>query len=224
MVVANVELLATWLGQESFATTLARPLAWREAMVAAPQTPGMLFTAEHPPTLTLGRRGTWSDVLWSAEQRAAVGMEVCDAPRGGEVTLHAPGQLVGYPVVAVGREIRQHIGALVEAALVLLEDLGAHGLSREGPHPGVWAGDRKVASVGVHVSRGVAVQGVAINLAVDPSLFSALVPCGRRSTQLANATAFGARACALPEAARRFSMCFAAVTQGTLGTLDGEPT
>src|SRR5690606_1046200 len=112
-------------------------------------------------------------------------------PRGGEVTLHGPGQLVAYPVVAVGRRIRDHIIRLCDVAIALLAELGVDGCEFRMEHPGVWRGAEKLASIGIHVSRGVSVQGISINLDVDPTLFGALVSCGLRGVTVTSAVAVG---------------------------------
>lgn len=191
----------------AFEAALERQLAAREEVVAG--APGILLLVEHPPVLTLGRRARPEDVLWSPEQRAAAGLAVFEAPRGGEVTLHAPGQLVAYPVIAVGRKIREHIVRLGAAATKLLAELGVEGSEFRMEHPGVWRGPDKLASIGVHVSRGVSVQGIAINLDVDPALFGSLVSCGLRGVTVTSAAAVGGRPVAVEAAARRFAAIFA---------------
>lgn len=196
-----------WLGRLGFAEALALQLEARERVVAGE--PGVLFLVEHPPVLTLGRRGRMEDILWSAEQRAAVGMEVHEAPRGGEVTLHGPGQLVAYPVVAVGRRIRDHIIRLGDVAIALLAELGVDGCEFRMEHPGVWRGAEKLASIGIHVSRGVSVQGISINLDVDPTLFGALVSCGLRGVTVTSAVAVGGAPITVEAAARRFAEVYA---------------
>lgn len=170
-------LLGRWLGTQPFAACLEEQLRTREA-VAEGTAPETLFMVEHPPTLTLGRRGTREDVLWSDERLAEEQVAVCETPRGGEVTLHAPGQLVAYPIVKVGRRIREHICQMAEVTMALFAQLGVEGTEFRMDHPGVWRGDTKMASIGIHISRGVSVQGMSINLAVAPHLFGALVSCG----------------------------------------------
>jgi lipoate-protein ligase B len=192
-----------WLGRLDFEAALALQLAARERVQAGE--PGVLLLVEHPPVLTLGRRGRMEDILWSAEQREAAGMTVVEAPRGGEVTLHGPGQLVAYPVVTVGRRIREHIVRLGEVAVALLSELGVEGCEFRMEHPGVWRGSEKLASIGIHVSRGVAVQGISINLDVERGLFGALVSCGLRGVSVTSAVAVGGRAIATDVAARRFA-------------------
>ena len=201
-------LVGRWLGLRDFAEVLALQTQAREAVVAGE--PPTIFLVEHPPVLTLGRRANPEDILWSDAERAAAGMTVIEAPRGGEVTLHAPGQLVVYPVVAVGRKIREHIVRLGEVGVALLAELGVEGAEFRMGHPGVWLGDRKLGSIGVHVSRGVSVQGLSLNLDVDPALFSALVSCGLRGTEVTSARALGGRAISVEDAARRYAALFAA--------------
>ena len=201
-------LVARWLGRREFAEVLALQLAAREAIVAGE--PPTIFLVEHPPVLTLGRRASTADILWSEAERAAAGMTVIEAPRGGEVTLHAPGQLVVYPVIAVGRKIREHIVRLGEVAATLLAELGVTDCEFRMAHPGVWFGDRKLGSIGVHVSRGVSVQGLSLNLDVDPALFSALVSCGLRGTEVTSARALGGLETTIEAAARRYAALFAA--------------
>lgn len=201
-------LAATWLGRRDFAEVLELQLALRERVIAG-ETPTMLLV-EHPPVLTLGPRANEADVLWDAAARAEIGMSVVRTPRGGEVTLHAPGQLVVYPVLAIGRKIREHIVRLGEVGAALYAELGVPGCEFRMAHPGVWLGERKLASIGLHISRGVAVQGIALNLDVDPGLFAALVSCGLRGVEVTSARAVGGQAVAVEAAGRRYAELFAA--------------
>jgi len=174
---------AEWLGREAFAPCLERQLERREAILAG-NARERLYFVEHPATLTLGRRGTRADILWSDELLAAAGVAVAETPRGGEVTLHAPGQLVVYPIVRIGRAIRAHIVALGEATSRWCASEGLEGCEFRMEVPGVWRGERKLASIGVHVSRGIAVQGLSINIAPEPRLFGALVSCGMPQVEM----------------------------------------
>jgi lipoyl(octanoyl) transferase len=201
-------LVAEWLGRERFAPVLQRQLDAREALVAG-EGPATILLVEHPPVLTLGRRGERSDVLWSPALLAARGVEVCETPRGGQVTLHAPGQLVAYPIVQIGWRVREHIVRLGRVAARFFVELGVPEPAFRLDHPGVWVGEHKIASIGVHVSRGVTVQGIAMNLDVEPALFGSLVSCGIRAPVVRNAKDFGARTIALPAAACRFAELFA---------------
>lgn len=201
-------LEGVWLGRSRFAPVLERQLQTRDAVVDGSR-PATILLVEHPPTLTLGRRAERTDVLWAPEMLAARGVEVCETPRGGQVTLHAPGQLVAYPIVRIGWRVREHITRLGRVAVRLFTELGVEGAEFRIEHPGVWVGTQKIASIGVHVSRGVTVQGIAMNLSVEPMLFGSLVSCGMQGPVMRNARDFGAREVTLPWAARRWAELFA---------------
>jgi lipoyl(octanoyl) transferase len=201
-------LRAVWLGRRGFEPALTLQLALRDA-VADGHAPPTVLLVEHPATLTLGRRGQRADVLWTDEQLAAAGVEVCETPRGGQVTLHAPGQLVAYPIVRIGFEVRRHVTRMGNATLALLASIGVQGARFAVDPLGVWHDRGKLASIGVHVARGITVQGIAINLGVDPRLFGALVSCGMRSSSLANAVDVGGDSITVEAAGRRFAAAFA---------------
>lgn len=202
------ELRAVWLGRMAFGPALELQLALREAVVAGTAPPTLLLV-EHPAVLTIGRRGRREDVLWSDAQLAAFGVEIHETPRGGQVTLHAPGQLVAYPVVPIGLQVRRHVTHLATAAIELLASIGVHGCELRTDKLGVWQGEHKLASIGVHISRGVTVQGIAINLDVDARLFAALVSCGMPSATMDNARRLGGEALDIEQAALRYASAFA---------------
>ncbi len=201
-------LTCVWLGRCAFDDALALQLAARERLADGDGEP-VLFLVEHPPAVTLGRRASREDLRWSEQRLADDGVGVYDTPRGGQATLHAPGQLVVYPVLKVGRRIRAHIVRLAEVAIGLLEELGVTGAAFRMDHPGVWIGERKIASIGIHVSRGVTIQGLSVNLDVDSRLFDALVSCGLKDVEIVSASALGARPITIEEAARRYAVLFA---------------
>lgn len=202
-------LVGRWLGTQAFADCLDEQLRIREA-VAAGTSPETLLMVEHPATLTLGRRATREDVLWTDEQLAAEQVAVCETPRGGEVTLHAPGQLVAYPVVHVGRKIREHILRMADVTMALFAELGVDGTEFRMDHPGVWRGATKMASIGVHISRGISVQGMSINLDVAPHLFGSLVSCGLPEVRMTSVAAVSPTPLpAMPELARRWAAHYA---------------
>ncbi len=156
-----------------------------------------LLLLEHPPVITLGRNARRENVVSSEEQLACAGVEVFEADRGGDVTYHGPGQLVGYPIFDL-RSYTPRIGAVefvrrVEEALIrACGDLGVPCKRVEGL-TGVWtenlprrhgdtekneAGEAKIAAIGVHISRGVTSHGFALNVATDLEHFKLIVPCG----------------------------------------------
>jgi lipoyl(octanoyl) transferase len=202
-------LLGRWLGRQPFAECLEQQLRTREAILAGTGAE-TLFMVEHPPTLTLGRRGKREDVLWSDEELAARRVAVCETPRGGEVTLHAPGQLVAYPVIRVGKRIRELLVRMADVTIALFGELGVEGVEFRMDHPGVWRGDTKMASIGLHISRGVSVQGMSVNLDVEPALFGSLVSCGLPEVQMSSVAAVRPGALpAMPNLARRWAELFA---------------
>lgn len=200
-------LAAQWLGRESFDACLERQTTLREAVIEG--APERVLLVEHPPSVTLGRRASEGDVLWSPEELEAREIHVFETPRGGEATLHAPGQLVVYPVLKVGRYIRQLIIDLAETAIDVAGELGATGLEFRMDHPGVWVGERKLASIGIHISRGVSIQGLSLNVDVDPALFGALVSCGLPSVEMVSLRELiDATPPPMPELAERFAHAF----------------
>jgi lipoate-protein ligase B len=143
--------------------------------------PDTLILLEHPHTYTLGRRGKLSDVLVDETALERMGVQVCYVDRGGEVTYHGPGQIVGYPIVDV-----RHLGgpvAYVRALeAVIVHALGDFGLEarRRDDLTGVWVGNEKIAAIGVKISRGITTHGFALNVNTDLSYFQYIVPCGMR--------------------------------------------
>ena len=141
--------------------------------------PDTLLLLEHPHTFTIGRSGTREHVYLNDEELALRGITCLDVDRGGDVTYHGPGQLVGYPIVDlgptpdVGRYLRNLEGCLID----VLAHFGIEAGRLEG-YTGVWLGDRKIAAIGVKVSQGITTHGFALNVATDLSLFGHILPCG----------------------------------------------
>ena len=140
-----------------------------------------LVLVEHePPAITLGRSGRSEHILASRAELARAGVEVHKSTRGGDVTYHAPGQLVAYPIIRLdlhGRDVRGYLRNLEEVLIRLLGRFGIAAGRREGL-TGVWAGEEKIAAIGVAVRRWVTYHGVALNVDPDMSGFEAIVPCG----------------------------------------------
>ena len=139
-----------------------------------------LFLLEHPPTYTLGARGKSEHVLLGEDALARLGTKVVRIDRGGDVTFHGPGQLVGYPIINLndwGQGPLWYVRALEAMLIEALSPFGIDAQRRPG-RPGVWLGNEKIASIGVHVSRGVTSHGFALNVSTDLDYFSHIVPCG----------------------------------------------
>ncbi|WP_082782700.1 lipoyl(octanoyl) transferase LipB [Cephaloticoccus capnophilus] len=169
-------------------TTYAEALARQEALVAqriAGEIADTLVFTEHEPVFTLGRRtGAEQHLLWSEAERTARGITLAQTSRGGDITYHGPGQIVGYPIVSLDtrRDLHAYLRFLEQ---VLINTVGALGLaaSRRPGLTGIWIGERKVAAIGVAVKRWVAYHGFALNLAPDLAHFGGIVPCGIAPTQ-----------------------------------------
>jgi lipoate-protein ligase B len=134
-----------------------------------------LLLVEHDPVVTLGRSARESHIL-DGRRLGELGIAVEPSTRGGQVTYHGPGQLVAYAVVRI-RSIVAHVEALCDAAVAVARDLGIDARYRR-DCPGVWVGDRKLASVGVHVHRKVTVHGLALNVSTALEPFQLIVACG----------------------------------------------
>jgi lipoyl(octanoyl) transferase len=140
----------------------------------------VLYLLEHEHVVTLGRNATTGSLVASKELLALKGVELVETDRGGDVTYHGPGQLVGYPIIALEdgrRDIRRYVHDVEEALIRTLDRFGIDG-RRDQANRGVWVEDRKIASVGIRISRWVTMHGFALNVTTDLSFFSLIVPCG----------------------------------------------
>jgi lipoyl(octanoyl) transferase len=146
----------------------------------AEELPDTLLLLEHPPIYTHGRRSGAGELPFGEDFYRAKGIDLVATDRGGRVTYHGPGQLVGYPIMGV-TDIGSHLRTIEAAIVAALSEEGieAHSRAQEGPdYTGVWVGPRKIASIGVHVSRGVSTHGFAVNVDNDLDPFSWVVACG----------------------------------------------
>jgi lipoyl(octanoyl) transferase len=156
------------------------------ALRQADEIPDTLLLLEHPPVYTRGRRSAAGDLSLSEDCYRERGIEVVKTPRGGKVTYHGPGQLVGYAIMRIA-DIQVHLRTMESALVAALADSGIDARSRceEGSdYTGVWVGERKIASIGVHVSRGVSAHGFAVNVENDLEPFSWVVACGLADVQM----------------------------------------
>jgi lipoyl(octanoyl) transferase len=164
-------------------------LSLQERVHAARQAglvPDVLLLLEHFPVYTRGRRSAAGELPMGEQWYAMQGISVVETNRGGKVTYHGPGQLVGYPIVGVGdvvAYVRLLEGALVAA--LQSEGVAARARADDGPDfTGVWVDARKIASIGVHVARGVTTHGFAVNVENDLQPFAWVVPCGLPDVQM----------------------------------------
>lgn len=170
--------------------------------VASGREPPTLLLVEHDPVITFGRKGGHEHLLTPAKELTRLGFDLVDIERGGDVTYHGPGQLVGYPILPIGRRVRDYLRR-IEAAIV---DLAAtYGISAEGSpgYAGVWIGNEKLCAIGVAIKRGVSLHGFALNVATNLAHFDAIVPCGLEGTGVTSLSALTGRTVSLEEAKAR---------------------
>lgn len=162
----------------SQALTIQRRLA-DELARGAPGASNTILLCEHNPVYTTGRKVALPDA--ACARLRALGAEVEKAGRGGDITFHGPGQLVGYPIIRLadfqsGPAVRWYVNGLEQAIIRACKVWGID--AETSPHTGVWVGDEKIAAIGVQVSRGVTFHGFALNCNTDMTWFSHIVPCG----------------------------------------------
>jgi len=169
------ELWVAQLGRIPYAEALALQEEVR-ARRQAGEIPDALLLLEHPPVYTRGRRTLPADLPMGEDWYRTQGIEVHDVDRGGRVTYHGPGQIVGYPIMAI-TDVVEYLRVMERAVIQALADEGVDAQIRDGL-TGVWVDDRKIGSIGVHVQRGVTTHGFAVNVDNDLQPFEWIIPCG----------------------------------------------
>jgi lipoyl(octanoyl) transferase len=173
------ELWVCHLGEVGYGDALAIQEQIRAGRQSG-ELPDTLLLLEHPPVYTRGRRAGAAELPLGADFYRAHGIDIRDSDRGGRVTYHGPGQLVGYPIMAV-TDVHRYLRTMEQAIIAALAQAGVHARSRHAEgidYTGVWVQDRKVASIGVHISHGISTHGFAVNVENDLEPFSWVVPCG----------------------------------------------
>jgi lipoyl(octanoyl) transferase len=183
---------------------------------AGGRVPDVLLLLEHPPVYTKGRRTTAAELPMGEEWYRMQGIEVCETDRGGRVTYHGPGQLVGYPIVSLKTRANRAAAGRIPASpgsplagarweeaarvdvvayvrgleRVVIDSLADHGVDAQAVEglTGIWVGERKIGSIGVHVSRGVTTHGFAVNVNNDLQPFEWVVPCGLEGCRVTSLT------------------------------------
>jgi lipoyl(octanoyl) transferase len=184
--VSAPELWVCHLGTVDYREALSLQERVRAARQAE-EVPDVMLMLEHWPVYTRGRRSGEGELPMGEEWYRAQGIDVVDTDRGGKITYHGPGQLVGYPIVRVD-DVVAYLRTLEDALAAALhhEGLpGARGRPEDGPdYTGVWVGERKIASLGVHLAHGVTTHGWAVNVENDLQPFSWVVACGLEGVQM----------------------------------------
>ncbi len=166
-----------------------RALDLQLELAAARQTGGIgntLLILEHPPVITLGARKTENKLLLDEAGLQAKGIELVAIGRGGGTTAHNPGQLVLYPILklrSLNLDITSYIRQLEQIGIDLLCELGV-AADRKPGFPGLWVGDKKIASIGVQVKKWVTLHGIAVNISNDLSIFDYIIPCGLNGVKM----------------------------------------
>jgi len=213
-----------WLGVMDYdqAWALQNRLA---AEIARGECPATLLLLEHPPVYTIGRRGGWDHLLWDAAECQRRGIQVREVDRGGDITYHGPGQLVGYPILSLKRVYAQQGLGLVQRYVTDLEEMVIRTLAEFGiagqrfaGHRGVWVetpnGLDKIAAVGVRIQKdGITSHGFALNVNPDLTYFDNIIPCGIRDHGVASLAQLVARPVSVAQVLPSLIAAFADVFQ-----------
>ncbi len=174
------QLLVADLGVMRYAESLELQRAVARARISGEMAEDVLLLVEHPPVVTLGRGTKAGSLTASPELLAARGAELFEVDRGGDVTFHGPGQLVGYPIMDLKRhrqDLHWYLRQVEEALIRALAPFGIAG-ERSAGYTGVWTAGRKLASIGVHARDWVTWHGFALNVSTDLAWFDLMIPCG----------------------------------------------
>lgn len=192
-------IVASWVGRVRY-----QPGWELQRLVAELRSEGKLadtlLLLEHDPVYTLGRRGSEAEVLLPAGDLERLGIDVVRSDRGGLVTYHGPGQLVGYPIFHLGpaADVKGFVCMLEKTMIGAAARFGVNAERVEG-YPGVWVGDAKLGAVGVHVARGITTHGFALNVSTDLAAFNGIVPCGIVDKTVTSLQALTGRAIAMSD-------------------------
>jgi len=177
-----------FLGQVDYQRALELQFELRDAITAGAE--DTLLLLEHPPVITLGRSARPENVLADDSQLIAAGVGRVQISRGGDVTYHGPGQLVGYPLRLVGRAVRKHVEAISGALIALLGEFGVEAHWR-GDNPGIWTEQGKIAALGIDARSKVAMHGFSLNVAPKLEHYRLIVPCGLAEADVTSMAALG---------------------------------
>ncbi|MEX0796825.1 MAG: lipoyl synthase [Acidimicrobiia bacterium] len=213
----GMPLLRTrWLGRLAYAEAWDLQRAFHEGKVEARTGDDYLFLLEHPPVFTIGRNGDANNLLASQQAVAHKGAEVFHVDRGGDITFHGPGQLVGYPIVGLDdpKQIVPYVRKLEEVLIRSVAEFGVEAWREDG-YTGVWTALGKVAAIGVRVSRRVSMHGFALNLDPDMDFFTMMNPCGIEDRPVTSLSELAGRKVSLEEAVEVVERHFAHVFRYT---------
>ena len=204
------ELVVEWLGRRPYGEVLEMQRAIAAERIAGAR-PDTLLLVEHDPVVTLGRSTKREHLLLSQKALEARGVALFDIERGGDVTFHGPGQLVGYPIFDLQQHRQDLHWYLRQLEQALIDTLAAYDVKggRVDKYTGVWVGDRKIASIGVHARSWVTWHGFALNVSTDLSYFDLMVPCGISGVTMTSLVHEANRPIPLDEVSRQVIAAFA---------------
>jgi lipoyl(octanoyl) transferase len=201
------------LGLMAYADALARQQALHEAR-KHDEVPDQLLLLEHPHVITMGRGANPANLLADEAARKYFGVELFETGRGGDVTYHGPGQLVGYPILNLApdrQDVRRYVRDLQEVLVRTAQDFGVTAEPRGGEHVGVWVGRDKLAAIGIRISRWVTMHGFAFNVTTDLQYFQLIVPCGIQGHGVTSLQQLTGKQFAITEVAERVTFHFGEV-------------
>lgn len=217
---------ACWLGRIGYrpAWALQRALVER---VRSGQEPSTLLLLEHDHVFSLGRRATLDHILWDEQECERRGVAIVHSDRGGDITYHGPGQLVGYPIVdlpAVESDILALIRGLERSLIAYLGELGIETVPGDKGYTGVWTPGfgAKVAAIGVKLNHHVSNHGFALNLTNDLDYFRGIVPCGIDDREVTSVAAIGGQAVDVDAAAHAYARHFEAVFHSAIDWISSD--
>jgi lipoyl(octanoyl) transferase len=203
-----------WLGRLPYAEAWALQKQYHREIAEGGRPPTLLLL-EHPRTITLGRSTKSTSLLHSPNDYRRLGFDVFDVERGGDVTYHGPGQLVGYPLFPVVEKVGDYLRKIERALLAVLEQYQLPGRGSPG-YAGIWVGtpegEAKIASIGIAVSRRVSYHGFALNVSTDLDDFNVIVPCGLAGVRVTSLQASLGRPVRVGDVVPQAEQAFAAET------------
>lgn len=213
----------SYLGRVPYAATAALQVELREALRRG-EGPERLLLLEHEPVFSLGRNATVADILWSSAELAFHGVEVAPSDRGGQVTFHGPGQLVGYPILDLHDyylDLHRYLRDLEEVIIRVLSLYDIRG-ERMPEYTGVWVKGEKICALGIRSSGWVTMHGFALNVTTDLSYFGRIIPCGIFERGVTSMEAVTGRTVPLAEVAARTAEVFGEVFGRPVEPVSGE--
>jgi lipoate-protein ligase B len=186
--------------------------------------PDVLLLLEHPPVITLGRNGDWHNLVAPDEILRARGVTRHHVDRGGDITYHGPGQLVGYPLLQLERheqDVHRYMRNLEDAIIRVLAEYGIEA-GREDKLTGVWTRSGKICAMGVHISRWITRHGFALNVNTDLSSYDLIVPCGLVGRRVTSMQAILGHEIEVPEVAEKFSRHFGQIFARSIITMSSK--